>query len=245
MTPFTPTQISPPHHRVLWLGALLAALAAFAALALVAARDLANDRTTTSTGLAGSGALASERRSVPPFTAVTLAGANSVAVNVGGRRSVVVHGDDNLVPHVTTAVRGGALVIGADHSFRTRAPMSVEVTAPALDAVKLLGSGELTVAGVHAATFTAALPGSGTLRVTGTTVRLDARLTGSGVLSLEGLVARNATAVVAGTGRLAVHATRSLDARVSGTGEIVYRGDPASVSMHVRGTGAVMPEWGE
>lgn len=236
MTTFTPTQSSRPHHRLLWLGALVAV----AALALVAAHDLANDRAATSTVIVGSGTPAVERRSVLPFTGITLAGANEVTAHVGGGLSVVVRGDDNLVPHVTTQVRGGALVIDADRNFQTESPMSVDVTVPALDTAKLVGSGEVTIVGVHAASFTAALPGSGTLRLVGTTVRLDARMAGSGELRLEDLVARDATAVVAGTGRLAVHATRSLDATVSGTGEIVYRGDPA-LSVHVTGTGAVMP----
>ena len=49
---------------------------------------------------------------------------------------------------MTTEVRGGALVIGADRSFSTVTPMTVEVTVPALDGATLAGSGQMTVDGV-------------------------------------------------------------------------------------------------
>jgi hypothetical protein len=36
-----------------------------------------------------------------------------------------------------------------------------------------------------------------------------------------------------------VHATRSLDASVSGTGVIVYGGNPGDVTQNITGTGAI------
>jgi len=241
MTTHTPTHPSPPHHRVAWLVALVAAVLALLGVALAVARDLDNEGATTTVThtLVGSGTPAVSARSVPAFTRVELAGANDVRVHVGGAQAVLVSGDDNLLPHVTTEVHDGTLLIAADRGFTTKAPMSVAVTVPRLDGTTLEGAGQMTVDGVRGGVFTASLPGTGTLRASGRITRLEARLGGSGELMLGALVARDASAVLSGTGRLHVFATRSLAATVSGTGLILYDGRPASVSTQVTGTGAV------
>jgi hypothetical protein len=87
----------------------------------------------------------------------------------------------------------------------------------------------------------ARLPGSGVLIVHGTAKRVDAALAGSGRLLLGELVARDVKAVVSGSGELEAHATRRLDATVSGSGVIGYRGNPSSVSQRVTGSGAIAP----
>lgn len=233
---------APTHHvsrLALIVGALLVA-AVTAAVTLLVLRD-GGSEATSSTVVQGSGVAASETRSLPAFQAVQLAGSNQVAVRVGEPQSVVVTGDDNLLALVTTEVRDGALVIDSDGSFSTEKPMSVEVSVPSLGAVALSGSGVVTVEGVDAEKLVARLPGSGLLVVDGTTERLDAELTGSGRLLLAELVAQDATAVVSGSGQIEVHATRRLDATVSGSGTITYRGDPAMVTQRVTGSGVIVP----
>jgi hypothetical protein len=64
-------------------------------------------------------------------------------------------------------------------------------------------------------------------------------VTGTGDAALERLLARDAHVVVSGTGAATVYATESLDASVSGTGGITYRGHPRHVKKSVSGTGAV------
>jgi hypothetical protein len=219
---------------------LLAALVALAgvAVALLARHDWGGS-SSSSSSIQGSGTAATQTRDVPPFTSVDLAGANNVVVHVGGKQSVVVHADDNLAGRVTTAVRDGGLVIGGTGSFTTRSPMSVEVTVPSLNSVTLSGSGVVTVDGLHATHFTVDVPGSGVLHVSGTAGRLKATLGGSGDVQLQNLVARDVAALVAGSGRLQVHATRSLDATVSGVGEIAYSGNPSKVARNITGTGSI------
>src|SRR4051812_41675810 len=57
-------------------------------------------------GMHGSGVPAQQTRVVPAFSRVELAGSNVVTVHVGGRPSVVVHADRNLLSRVTTTVSG-------------------------------------------------------------------------------------------------------------------------------------------
>src|ERR1043165_524642 len=142
---------------------LLVQLAAVVVLAATGVVLLARHDTTTTgfNGVRGSGRAATPTRPLAPFTRVELAGANRVTVHVGGRQALTVRGDDNLLELVTTEVAGGTLTIGNRESFSTRAPMSVDVTVPALDTVALAGSGLIVVTGVHGAHFTVRAPGSG------------------------------------------------------------------------------------
>jgi hypothetical protein len=197
--------------------------------------------TSSAVGVEGSGAPASETRDVAAFAAVDLAGSNNVTIHVGGRQAVVVSADDNLVDHVTTRVEGGKLIIGTTSgSFTTKTPMNVDVTVPALHAVTLSGSGRVVADGIDAERMTVALPGSGILRASGTVTTLAVDHSGSGDAQLGGLVASDVRAVLGGSGRIVVTATKSLDATVTGSGAIFYRGDPAQVTTSVTGSGVVM-----
>lgn len=187
----------------------------------------------------GSGVAASEIRTLPAFTAVDLAATNEMTVQVGEPQQVLIRADDNLLDKVVTQVRAGVLVVSDGGSFATRSPMSVIVTVPSLRSATLSGTGQLTVTGVAATTFTARLPGTGTLVVSGRTERVDASVSGDGALTLESLLARDATVAVGGTGSVTIHVTGSLDATVSGTGAIVYTGHPVTVTKNITGDGAI------
>lgn len=205
---------------------------------LLLRHDWASD-STTSTTRRGSGIAATQTRILAPFTRIELAGANKLSVRVGSAQAVAVHGDDNLIDRVTTAVQDGTLLIGNRGSFTTKQPMSVEVTVPSIENVVLSGSGSVEVHGVHAQQLTIRVPGAGSVSVSGTVDRLDANLSGTGDVRLGDLVARDVRATVSGTGHLEVHPTQSLDASVTGVGAIVYHGHPHNLVQQVTGTGSI------
>jgi hypothetical protein len=178
------------------------------------------DRSPASSSVQGSGVAATQTRVLEAFSGVVLAGSNVVVVRVGGRQSVVVHADDNLLRYVTTTVQAGNLLIGnRSGSFSTKSPMLVEVNVPSLEALTLAGSG--------------------ILRASGSAKRLDVSLSGSGDAQLGQLVARDVHAVVSGSGRIVVTATHSLEGLVPGSGAIFYGGDPAHVTTSITGSGVV------
>jgi hypothetical protein len=189
----------------------------------------------------GSGVSVTDGRDVAPFTSVELAGANTLVINVGEPRSVVVTGDDNLVDRVTTVVTNGRLVVDNIASFTTKAPMRVAISVPSLASVELNGAGTVTVDGIAGDDFSAELTGDGTLVASGTVRRLVAVLAGTGTLDLHDLVATDGAVQLQGTGTIRAHATAILDATLTGTGTILYRGDP-TVTMRNTGTGTVVPE---
>ena len=190
----------------------------------------------------GSGVAAKQARSLPPFSGVVLAGANNVTVWVGARQSVIVHADSNLLGRVTTRVRAGTLVIDTTPGdLNARSPMYVAVTVPSLDRLDLRGAGNISVTGIDSRRLSVTLPGAGNIHAAGTTTRLDITISGHGTAELRQLIARDAKALLAGDGTIMLTATRRLGARLSGTGTILFGGDPAHVTQRVTGTGAITP----
>lgn len=188
----------------------------------------------------GSGVAATQARSVPLFTGVVLAGDNNVIVEVGASRSVIVHGDSNLLRRVTTRVRSGRLVIGTTPgNLSAKSPMFVTVSLPSLHGIRLQGDGNITVTGINSRTLTIALPGSGNINATGTTTKLGVTISGEGTALLRQLTARDAKAALSGDGSIMLTATHSLTARVSGSGTVLYGGNPPLVTQRLSGSGTI------
>lgn len=225
-------------------GRSLAAVAALLCAAILIAVPVDRVVFNKSSGPAatGSGVEAAQARSVPPFSALDLIGANNVTLQAGARQSVIVHGDDNLLGRVTTRVQSRSLLIAnTPGNYNAKAPTFVAVTVPSLDAITLTGYGDITVSGLNNQSLRVTLRGAGNIRVNGTTTRLDVTISGSGNAMLGRLIARDANATVAGTGTISLTATRSLTASMSGAGTILYGGNPAHVSTTATGSGTITP----
>lgn len=222
-------------------------IAAFTVLLILAAIGvvlLARDilpGSSRSSGVQGSGVAATSTRALPNFSGIDLAGSNNVTVVAGARQSVVVHADTNLLSHVTTQVKAGTLIIGNVGSFNAKSPMYVEISVPSLAVLDLSGSGNITVTGIRVSQLTVTLSGSGNVYASGSVTWLSISINGSGDAQFSGLIARNVDAVVSGSGSIFVTATQSLDAKVPGSGAILYSGNPAHVTTSITGSGAVTP----
>jgi hypothetical protein len=238
-------------HRCRGLRRLQQALIALGALllsailiALVVDRIFFGSSSSSSSSPAGtgSGVAATQARSLPPFTGLELASGNNVIVQVGASQSVIVHGDSNLLRRVTTRVRSGRLVIGTiPGNISAKTPMFVTVSVPSLNRVRLQGAGNISLTGINSPSLTVALPGSGNIDATGTTMKLNVTISGEGNALLRQLVARDAKAVISGDGSIVLTAAHSLSARVSGSGAVVYSGNPPHLTQRVTGSGTISP----
>ena len=221
--------------------AAFTALLVLAAIGVVLLARYVLPGSSGSSGVQGSGVAATSARALPNFSGIDLAGSNNVTVVAGARQSVVVHADTNLLSHVTTQVKAGTLIIGDVGSFAPKNSMYVQVSVPSLAALDLSGSGNITVTGIRASRLTVTLPGSGDIYASGSVTQLNVSIDGSGNTQFSGLTARNVDAVVSGSGTIFVTATQSLDAKVPGSGAVLYSGNPAHVTTSITGSGAVTP----
>jgi hypothetical protein len=187
----------------------------------------------------GSGRIVRQVRPVAPFTSVELDDSTDLEVRLGSTRSLTVEADDNLLPLLTTEVRGDTLVVASHGSYRTQRTPRVWLTVPDLREVRVLGSGDVRLVGVANAGLSLNIEGSGDVEAVGRTGMLDATIEGSGDFKLRGLYARNARVRIMGSGDATVAVSGALDANVSGSGDVRYIGHPSWISVRKDGSGSV------
>lgn len=190
--------------------------------------------------LIGSGVERTEVRPVVDFKKIRVEGSADVIATIGSTTSLSVTGDDNLIPYVTTVVEGGVLVVDMKPgSYHWRHGLRVEVTTPTLENVSIDGSADVNVNGLSGGSFGVDISGSGSLRGFGSVDKLTVSVSGSGDLRLYDVVAREVHVTISGSGDAQVHATDTLIAEVSGSGDIRYRGNPRNPRLSISGSGSV------
>jgi hypothetical protein len=188
----------------------------------------------------GSGRVVSERREISAFNSVDLAGAMDVEVTHSDTFKCTLRGDDNILPLIATEIRGQRLCLSTKQSYSTRQRLVVLLEAPELTEVVLNGSGNINMAGVTKDTIVIRIAGSGNIVASGAAKQVTAEISGAGNLMLGGLAAENVDVVISGSGDANVWAKQSLHARVNGSGDILYSGNPEKVQTHVNGSGRIV-----
>lgn len=189
-------------------------------------------------GVRGSGAAKTETRDVGTFDEVRFAGAGRLEITVGKPSPLVVTGDDNLLPLISTKVSDSRLTIDFDESIHPKTDLVFKVGTADIKSLDCSGASNAIVTGVKNDAFKVDLSGAGTVTLSGRTGTFDLSISGAGRVDADDLAARKVTAIVSGAGNADVHATETLKADVSGVGQIRYKGD-AKVEQTVTGVGSV------
>jgi hypothetical protein len=184
----------------------------------------------------------SQSRSVGAFRAIELAGTLEVEVAIGRPVSVEVSGEADLVDKVTTQVKDGVLVLDTKeirrHNRRSSHLRAV-ITAPDLSALSISGTGEMKITGIASDKFAIDLSGTGAVTASGSVGALRVDVAGTGEVAGRQLAAKDLAVDISGTGSARLHATRSVEARITGTGSLHVDGHPASVKKQVSGLGSI------
>jgi hypothetical protein len=194
-----------------------------------------------SDAITGSGRIVSQEREVEFFRGIRIDGFGKVFITQGPSQALRVDADDNVIDQVTTAVRGGVLLLDvAKKTSYSDVTIDVFVTVPDLEMLEIAGAGEIqTESPIQVEELVCNLTGAGTIRLSGSADRLDVKISGSGDIRCFDLAARTCRAVISGMGSCEVYVTGSLDAVITGMGDIVYDGNPESVTQKVTGMGSV------
>lgn len=205
-----------------------------------------------------------EDRHLRGFHAVNVAGSFDVFIKQGNTESVVVDAPSDVIGYVLTEVSNGTLKVynksnsGWKNIFNNR-KVIVYITIKTVDAILLSGSGDVSFKdGVTANSFKLLLSGSGDVSGKVTAKSLETSISGSGDVEIwgrannstvsisgsgdysgEDLATINASASIGGSGDITVNASGSLQARVSGSGDIHYKGGPKNVSKTKSGSGDI------
>lgn len=180
-----------------------------------------------------------EARTVPAFTTVSTSGAFDVVLTQGPVVSVELDGDDNILAEIETKVSGTTLDIRPVREISPTKTVLVRITHPGVEGVAIRGSGSIVASNLDVPRFQADISGSGNVKLAGKVTSVSVDVSGSGSVFTLGLAAENVRIEISGAGSAEVMATKSLVARISGSGTIVYAGDPTDVNTSVSGSGSV------
>lgn len=212
----------------------------------------------------GNGHIVTMERSVGDYDGIGVSGWFNVELVDGKEGELTLKGDENLLEHIVTEVENGKLTIKTEKGYNLQ-PSSwkqkVLITVPVehissialsgsgdivgrktlkADTFKtaMSGSGDITLA-VQASSISASMSGSGDITLSGRTNDFDATISGSGDIKAYDLEADNVDATISGSADIKVTAKKRLKARVSGSGDISYRGNPEKLDTKSSGSGSI------
>ena len=213
--------------------------------------------------LQGNGKVVSETRSTGDYDGVKIAGFFDVDLVSGKEGKITIKGEENLLSAIKVEVEDKSLKIYVEigTQIRTSSGNKIQVTVPfekiselslagsgdiqSKDvikndnlAVKLAGSGNLTLP-VDTNNLELHVSGSGNIHLKGTATKLTTKLSGSGDIDASSLKSKIVEANVSGSGNSKVTCDESITARVAGSGNIKYIGNPDKRDVKVSGSGTI------
>lgn len=207
-----------------------------------------------------------EDRHLSGFHAVDISGSFDVFIVQGTTESVRVEAPANIIHHIATEVKGGTLNIYNKDHFSWGNLFSgghrkivIYVSVKNINSIALTGSGDvyfkegisadnlrLAVTGsgdmsgkLNAKTLETSITGSGDVKVSGHADNSKVSVTGSGNYSGRDVSTINTIVRIGGSGDASVNASGSLQANVTGSGDIRYIGNPKNISKSKSGSGDI------
>jgi lipopolysaccharide export system protein LptA len=101
------------------------------------------------------------------------------------------------------------------------------------------GSGKIELQASVSGTAAFDISGSGKILASGKSNTVETEISGSGKVLAADLETRSCRVRISGSGSVEINVTDELDAKISGSGDVRYRGNPARVNAHSSGSGSV------
>ncbi|HSI70550.1 MAG TPA: head GIN domain-containing protein [Gillisia sp.] len=211
----------------------------------------------------GNKEVVNQSRTVDNYDRITVTGMMDVQLVSGKEGKIDLEGESNLLEHIETEVSGGTLKISVEKGINLQPtrnyPIKIVVPFEDLDAVSLTGSGHIrgndvirarefkvSVTGsgnmnlnLEVEELKGSVTGSGDVKLRGKARHLDCTVTGSGDFMAYDLRTQTTNASVTGSGDIEISVEDELEAKVSGSGDIRYKGDPKKQNFKTSGSGSV------
>jgi len=205
-------------------------------------------------------------RKISNFHAIENSGSIDLEITMGTTESLRIIGDHDLIEQVETIVENGVLKIRMKKGFQqwfngfgTGRHLAIQIQAKNLDALKQTGSGDILVKNtINSSELSVAVSGSGDIRVPLSTDQLYLSIVGSGDISAKGIAksadvkitgsgdfdgthlkSHLANVKISGSGNADIYVDETLNASISGSGDIHYSGAPKNINKKKSGSGDI------
>jgi hypothetical protein len=209
----------------------------------------------------GSGNVITEDRPVSGVVRVQMGIPGNLEIQQGPSESLTVTGEDNILPLLTTDVRGGTLTIRfrSSGNIHVNRPLQIALTVKNLDRLELGSSAKVTVNPITTGDFrlilsssgtidiqeiqadkiTANLSSSGDISIKGSANQLDLQLSSSGSFQAGDLQVQEANVRLSSSGEATLWVVKDLQANISSSGNVAYYGSP-SVNQKTSSSGRLI-----
>ena len=168
-----------------------------------------------------SGCVLSRERELKDFYGVTLEGAGNVNIYLAEDYRVVVTTGNNNHDIITTKVHGNKLCIDEKRNrCGDSTKLTVDIYMPELNTVSLQGVGTIRI-------------------INGKTSNFEINLSGVGTIDAQNFEAEDVVVNLSGTGDIKTWASKSLSGKLSGIGDVMYKGMPEKRNVNRTGIGTV------
>tara|TARA_R110002073_G_scaffold4213_3_gene28025 strand:+ start:1245 stop:1964 length:720 start_codon:yes stop_codon:yes gene_type:complete len=209
----------------------------------------------------GNGNMITKTRTVSDYDAISVAGSFDVKLVAGNEGNLTIHIDENLLEYLETEVNGDNLKISWKKGVNISTHKKILITVPFVDIerVSLAGSGDvysddvikatefkISLAGsgdvklhIAASDISSSIVGSGDVDLRGNATSIRCSISGSGDIDAYQLTSDKADVSISGSGGVKISVKDNLKARISGTGNVYYKGNPKYQDFKVSGSGSV------
>ena len=212
----------------------------------------------------GNGNNVTIERNTVDYDGVAVSGWFDVDLVSGNEGEITLEGEENLLEYIITEVKDGKLVIKTEKGVNLKSSnwkSGIHITIPveSISHVAMSGSGDIVgktkikadkfstamsgsgdiTLDIDSSSISTSMSGSGNINLSGTTGDFEATISGSGDIEAFDLEADNVEATVSGSADIEVTAKKSIKARVSGSGDITYRGNPEKINTKTSGSGNI------
>ncbi|MFH6996291.1 head GIN domain-containing protein [Flavobacterium sp. FlaQc-57] len=213
--------------------------------------------------ISGNGKVTTDTRTTAEYDAIKISGSFDVDLVSGKEGKIILKGEENILAAIVVEVEENTLKIYVKRNTNIRSSFGkkVQVTVPfeKISELSLAGSGDIQSKDtIKNDKFTAKLSGSGNFNLAVDSNSLELNLSGSGNVHLKGIAdnfttklsgsgdidagnlkSKNVDVNVSGSGNSKVNCNETLTARVSGSGDIKYSGNPEKRDVKVSGSGNI------
>lgn len=106
--------------------------------------------------------------------------------------------------------------------------------------LRINGSGDIEIGYIQSNKTSVVINGSGDVEIAGKSQFLECKINGSGDVDLEDLRSRFFKASIFGSGDISVSVDERLEAKIVGSGDIYYKGEPKNLSISTIGSGELI-----
>lgn len=198
------------------------------------------------------------------YSGISVGGPFDVALVSGKEGNITIKGEENILEYIETKVTNSTLTIKKKNNLNIRmsrnARVLITIPVESINAIRLSGSGRLSssktlksdhfkirISGsrnlelvLEVESLSVRASGSSTIKLIGNAKNLDVRSSGSSHFKTYELEVDNASFVMSGSSNCRITVNESLNAKLSGSSNMKYRGNPSKVHSKASGSARVI-----